>query len=741
MSGQIPTLKEFPDTADSGGSPSAVIEQWRERALHRTLRAALVLGGLFVYLPSVVFVLGRGKTVLAVVDTLILVWAWILYRRRDWPFAVRAAGLIAPGMLFGAFLLITLGPFSSGFVFLASYTVIAAAVTRPRAMLAVFAVLVLILAGIGTALGAGLLPWSHDPAADARHWVVLSANVIFVTGTVAYALGFLLRSLEEQVRNAHGMSEALVREHAAVLEVNRQLEDAFAERRRLEADRQRLATAVGKAATLIVILDANWRVEYVNPAFERVTGWRRDLVTGRPIDVVGGLGDDGDTRAAIVAAVTEGSSWSGRLRNRRHDGLTYDAEAAIAPLRDDEGRVAGCVAVLRDISREAALEAQLRQSQKLEAIGTLAGGIAHDFNNLLVPILGCTHAVRERLADGDEAHALLGDVITAAERARDLVSQILAFSRKTEPRREPRPVAPIIREAGRLLRATLPAGIRIEERIHEDGSVSADPTEIHQIVMNLATNAYHSMRRSGGILTLSSETLPPEKLPAGALVRPAPRYTMITVGDTGIGMDARTLERLFDPFFTTKQAGEGTGLGLAMVHGTVTALGGAIDVRSWPGAGTIVRIFLPDPGRPAAPAPAATPSGRGAGRHILLVDDEATVRRVAQRMLERAGFQVTAVESGTEALRRVRAAPRTFDAVMTDLNMPAMTGVELARALHSLHRDLPIVLASGYVETDSLPSAEESGIVRIVHKPFSPSDISAAVTDALEKRDLLAGAV
>jgi PAS domain S-box-containing protein len=653
--------------------------------------------------PSAWYALHIGRPFVPLINALVYALTFLIYRRQDWPFAARAGALIAPGLVLGTVLLFVMGPFSVGLVLLFGYTLVAAAI-MPRALaLSSYALLVVVLSAVTIALHFGLLSWSTDPVDDTLHWMVLSLNVLFITGLVSYAFAFLLRGLESLVHRTSQMSDALAREHAAVTEANLRLEAALAAGRRLEAERRRLATAVEQAATLILILDAEWRVEYVNPAFERTTGWTREEVLGRPIDVVGGLGDDADVRAAIARALAAGAPWSGRLRNRRSDGLSYDAEAAIAPLRDDDGRVAGCVAVQRDVSREVALEAQLRQAQKLEAIGTLAGGIAHDFNNLLVPILGWTQAVRERLIGDEEVQQQLGDVLAAAERARDLVAQILAFSRKTEPRRDARPIAPIVNEASRLLRAMLPAGIHIEERIEESGAVRADPTEVHQIVMNLATNAYHAMRPAGGILTIGVESIRPDRAPAEATLQPAPAYAVITIGDTGIGMDARTLDRVFDPFFTTKEAGEGTGLGLAMVHGTVSALGGAVVVKSWPGAGTIVRVFLPCAEAAAAVAPEIARREAGGNRRILLVDDEATVRRVAQRMLERSGFVVTAVESGVEALRRLNATPDAFDVVMTDLNMPGMTGIELAHAVRLLRQNLPIVLASGYIESDVLP--------------------------------------
>jgi PAS domain S-box-containing protein len=721
------------DPHNISGIQTLSLENVRLQVLESALRSTGTLGGV-AWLAGSWYLLANDAAHIAIVATVLYAWVLLLMVARRLPIAVRAAGTLVPAFLLAAIVLMEVGPFSMGLVWSFAAVVLAAAIFPHRyTPVAIFAYALLLLV-VGIALAAGLLPWSTDTQADTRHWWVLSVNLTFATLIVAPVISLLFRRFEQVLHETRAMGVELADERAKLIQANGELQSAIRERRRVEEERLRLAAAVEQAGTLIVILDLRWRVEYVNPAFERVTGFRREEAVGLPIDVVGGLGDEAETRRMVEAATSEGQAWSGRLRNRRADGSSYEAEATITTLRNEARKPISYVAVLRDISREAALESQLRQSQKLEAIGTLAGGIAHDFNNLLVPILGCTEAAQERIAPDDEAYQLLDDVKSAAERAKELVAHILAFSRRAEPRREARAAAPIVREAARLLRAMLPAGIRIEERINEDaGAVRADAAELHQVIMNLATNAYHAMRRSGGILTLAVESVPPERLPEPAAARPAPSYIRIVVGDTGIGMDEKTLDRVFDPFFTTKAAGEGTGLGLAMVHGTVVALGGAIDVRSWPGAGTIVQVYLPCTTEEAVPTPpvTATPMRSGRGQHVLLVDDEITVRRVAHRMLERGGFRVTDVASGDEAIARFRSRPEAFDAVLTDFNMPGMNGIELARALQSIRAGTPIVLASGYVDAEALQSAEHSGIHSIVHKPFSPSEIASAVAAAV----------
>jgi len=655
-------------STDGTGLPSPT--GIRRRVLKSAFRITSTLGAV-AWVTCVWYAVVTGATYLALAATLVYLWLFAPLSKRRLSLRVRVAGLLVPVFILAVRVLPDAAPFGAALFWMLAIMVVAATI-------------------------------------------------------------FLIRSLEAALEATYRVGVELESERAKLIEANGELERQMEERRRIEAERARLAAAVEQAGTLIIILDLRWCIVYVNPAFERVTGFTRDEAGGRPIDVTGGLGEDGDTRRAVETAAADGYAWSGRLRNRRRDGSSYDVEATISALRDGAGRPTSYVAVMSDISREVVLETQLRQSQKLEAIGTLAGGIAHDFNNLLVPIIGCTEAALERIPQNDETHDLLDDVHAAAERARELVSQILTFSRRSEPRREPRQAAPVMREGARLLRAMLPAGIRIEERINDDvGAVRADATELHQVIMNLATNAYHAMRRSGGILTLSLESVPPDRLPDAATAHPAPAYICLTVGDTGVGMDEKALERVFDPFYTTKAAGEGTGLGLAMVHGTVAALGGAIDVKSWPGAGTIVRVYLPRTAEEVKPAAAPVPIRSGRGQHVLLVDDELAVRRVALRMLERGGFRVTDAASADEALRKFSARPELFDVVLTDFNMPGMNGIELAAAIREIRSDTPVILSSGFVDAESIQYAERCGIRQIVNKPFSPSEIASAVSGAV----------
>ena len=369
------------------------------------------------------------------------------------------------------------------------------------------------------------------------------------------------------------------------------------------------------------------------------------------------------------------------------------------------------------------LESQLRQAHKLEAVGRLAGGIAHDFNNLLVPMLVYTDDVRRELPAGTPAWDRLGEVLQSAERARSLVQRILMFGRRAVVARTSVRVDAIIREAGGLLRAAIPSMIDIRYAFETtDAVVVADPAELHQVIMNLGTNAAYAMREDGGRLTFHLD-----HVDGGQFVR-------LRVIDTGAGMTPDTIEHAFEPFFTTKPAGEGSGLGLATVHGIVTALGGHIALSSEPGRGTTVELCLP---RRVGDADAAVRLNEpdlavGAGERVLVVDDEPVVLSACQQLLMRLNYEVTACENPERALELLRRQPAAYDVLVTDQAMPDMTGPDLAAAARHLRPDLPIVLSTGFLDDSVRASVATLGIDFVLSKPYTLRDLSTALRTVLE---------
>jgi len=400
---------------------------------------------------------------------------------------------------------------------------------------------------------------------------------------------------------------------------------------------------------------------------------------------------------------------------------------------DHEGRPLRIVGTLQDITERVQLEAQLTQLQKMEALGLLAGGIAHDFNNLLLVMLGNAELVMWQIAEDSKPRRQLKEILAAGARAKDLVRQILTFSRRTPPQQ--RPVRPqhLVTEALQFLRASCPSTIEIRHALDPSvGTVLADATQLHQVLLNLGTNAMHAMSETGGVLEVRLDAVDVDAAfaaPRG--LKPGP-YVRMTVRDSGHGMTQEVMERIFDPFFTTKPAGVGTGLGLAVTQGIVTNHGGSITVKSAPGQGTTFEVHLPEVHMPVqeqhTPAPAAT----GGTRRILLVDDEAAVVEVGQEMLQTLGYTVMGCTNPLEALEVFRAAPRSFDLVITDQTMPVMTGDKLVPELRRVRPDIPLILCTGYGHTLSEEQARAIGVDAYLLKPLFAVDYDRAIRQVLE---------
>ena len=377
------------------------------------------------------------------------------------------------------------------------------------------------------------------------------------------------------------------------------------------------------------------------------------------------------------------------------------------------------------------MERQLRRAQKMEAMGALAGGIAHDFNNILGAILGYTELALYEVPADSQARRKMEQVMRAGHRARDLVRQILLFGRENREDRELIRMGPVVKEAVKLLRASLPATIAVERRVDRDlGPVLGNSTEIHQIVMNLCTNAGHAMEETGGVLrisltgvTLDAEA-PPPLVPG--------RHLRLTIRDTGPGMSPETLERIFDPYFTTKNPTKGTGLGLSIVHRIVETMGGAIQARSDPGAGATFDVYFPEARARRKSPPAAASRGSGDGQRILFVDDEPALAELGREMLDRMGYRADACEDPKTALRRFSEAPNRYDLVLTDMTMPGMTGDRLARELRRIRPNLPVVICTGFSERINETRAKEAGAFALLMKPVTLDDLSKTLHNALK---------
>ncbi len=545
------------------------------------------------------------------------------------------------------------------------------------------------------------------------HFHRMLHDIFFSTGMTLLFAGFALASL--QARQAQRRVE---QEHGELLCETR--------------ERVRLATAIEQSDESIIITDPQGVIQYANPAFEALTGYAKEELLGQnPMFLQSATADDQSYRK-VRRAVAHGETWRGQLINRRKDGTEREVSAVISSVLDDSGAIVNYIAAQHDVTAQANLERRLRQAEKMEELGTFAGRIAHDFNNILALILGHSEMALRRMSDQDPVRGHVQRIDGAGRRASKLIKQMLTFSRHTELEHKPVAIHLVVREVLDLLRPSLPPTVQLRESVADCELIMGDATQMHQVVMNLCTNACHALGQTPGTLevVLDEAEVGPGFHPEMARLGPGP-HVRLYVRDTGSGIDSSVLPHIFDPFFTTKKPGEGTGLGLSTVQGIVTAHGGEITVRSEAGQGSVFEVYLPKlAGEAPALAPEQAPPVGGTER-VLLVDDSEEIAEIAGMTLEQLGYSVTIFNGSVEALERFRQAPQDYDLVITDQVMPKMTGTDLAKELLALRPGLPIILISGFGRGLTPEQARAHGISEYLMKPFSGKALSDAVRRAL----------
>ncbi len=506
-------------------------------------------------------------------------------------------------------------------------------------------------------------------------------------------------------------------------------------RRRSEEVRRRLATAVEQAAEAIVMTDTQGTMTYVNPAFARATGYSREEAAGMNARILkSGVHDDLFYRD-LWRTITGGDVWRGHLTNKRKDGTIFEEEATISPIKDDSGKIVNYVAVKRDVTTEMSLQSQLIQAQKMEAIGTLAGGIAHDFNNLLQVTLGYSELLLADKKEKDAQYLDLMKIFQAAKSGSDLVRRLLTFSRGGSSKPVPMDLNRQIVQVENLLRRTILRMINIRLELADDlARINADPTQVEQVLMNLAVNARDAMP-DGGSLTLitKSSVLDEEFCKAHVGAQPG-EYVLLTVSDSGHGMDRSVLERIYEPFFSTKELGRGTGLGLPMVYGIVKHHQGYIACHSEMGKGTTFEVYWPAISSAAELTAIDTAhTARGGNETILLVDDEESVRDLTRRLLSRAGYRVITAENGREALNIFLQERSDISLVIMDLNMPVMGGKDCLKELFLIDPEVKALVASGYSSGVVRFEAGELGAKGFVRKPFRVEQLLRLIRQVLDE--------
>ncbi|MCD4719289.1 MAG: response regulator [Desulfobacula sp.] len=745
---------------DSLASGADLLSVSRERIFYAIFITAAIVGS-FIYITSSAYSIRHGLWVNLLVHTLgyLLLLGIILVRRI--PFKIRVWMGVLLVYLLGVFALFANGLPGSARVYLFSFSIVTCLLLGFKAGLVSLILNFITMIIVGWMVNTDYLVLSNTPNAK-EIWFIISLTFLWLNSIIIVSLSVLIRNLELALIREEKDSRELSVSHV-------QIEKKIDEEKQLRTALQKSEKQYKKLYSMMRLMSDNlpdliWTKDLEHRFIFANKACCEKMLNAKDTDEPIGKTDlyfaarekkshpenpdyhtFGETctnsdLAVIETKKTQKFEEAGNLKGRF---VCFDVYKT--PFWDEKGNLIGTVGCARDITKEKEinkkklkLESQLRQAQKMEAIGTLAGGIAHDFNNILFPVFGYLEMM---MADVPEDNPLFDDltmVLNGAKRARDLVKQIVMFSRQTEHEKKPLKVQLIIREVLKLTHSSLPTTIDIRQDISDEcGLVIADPTQIHQIAMNLITNAYHAMEKTGGNLTIKLKEI---ELTLGDLKDPAMvpgTHVCLTIADTGPGMDQSVIARIFDPYFTTKENGKGTGMGLAIVHGIVKSHGGHISVYSEPGKGTEFKVCLPVIKLRKTIQriePDLLPIQKGNER-VLLVDDEDIIVQVERKMLERLGYQVTVRASSIDALEAFRANPDNFDFVITDMTMPNMSGDRLAVELNKIRPGIPILLCTGFSETMSEEKAAFIGIKGVLLKPVTMKNFADKIREMLDNED------
>ncbi len=703
---------------------SNLLTRWRERILFVICFTTSVFGPLAL-IPSLILAYTEQRWDVIILDSFSYTMAVAILLSPRVPLNIRAWSICLTLYLLGVGLLFMLGSLGAGYIWLFGASVMAGALIGLRASFFALMMNLFALTAVAVFIAVGHPDWPVSPANPIEKWLIMAVNFMLLNTIVTLTIAVMLSGLQRALSKEQKLSNGL-----------RQSEERF-----------KAAFHTSPDAINISRFSDGLCVD-VNDGFTKIMGYSRDEVIGHPSRYLN-TGDDSEDRWQLVQELSaKGTVNNMEIRFRAKDDQVGTGLMSASVL--DYNGVPHILSVIRDITVFKETEKKLQQSQKIESIGSLAGGIAHDLNNILFPISGLSEMLLDDIPPDNPAHERIEQIYKSAQRGGDLVKQILAFSRQSNPRKLPIRIQPILKEVLKLARATIPMNIKITSHIQANcGMISADPTQVHQIMMNLITNAYHAVEQTGGTIHIELKETDmasfdeKEEVPFHAMTPDGTsgcplrlltgKYACITLSDTGTGMDQTLINKIFEPYFTTKELGKGTGLGLSVVHGIVKEHGGDIRVYSEVGRGTVFNVYLPlleDAGdSKTAGIPRKYPTGC---ESILLVDDEESIVQIEQMMLEKLGYRVTARTSSPDALDAFRADPSIFDLVISDRGMPNMTGEQLAGELFSIRPDIPIIFCTGFSDENDEQGAKDMGIKGFLMKPVVLTDLAAMVRKVLD---------
>ena len=508
------------------------------------------------------------------------------------------------------------------------------------------------------------------------------------------------------------------------------------EQKKMEEEQAKLLAAIAQTEEIIVITDADANIQYVNKAFESVTGYSTEEVIGQnPRILQGGENDEGFYKK-LWGTLTNGQPWKGRFTNKKKDGTLYVEEATISPVRDVTGKIVNYVAAKSDITERLQTEQQLRQKHKMEAVGYMAGGMAHNFNNNLSIILGNLELSQMKLQPSNEVISFLENAKIAVRRSRDLVQNIITYSRKGIQNKVPTTLVAITDETISLLQATLPSTINLQKSYHPDcqiKQVNADPSQIQEVLINLCNNAVHAMDEKGA-LKIELEPVDVKETEITAMYNcPPGRYSKVSVQDSGCGMPAEMLDKIFDPFYSTKEEYEGAGMGLSTVQGIVAQHGGMIKVNSIINQGTTFELYFPIIENTSNDISTTGDDSQPRGtEQILYVDDDEMQTNMVKQMLSAMGYRVSVMNNSQEALKLFTANAENIDIVISDQTMPNLCGKDFIQEIKKIRADIPTVLCTGYSSKIDEDEAAKLGISAFMMKPLDLPQLSQTIRQVLD---------